>query len=77
MNKRVIVFLSIWVALIFMSIGAVSYMSYRYSQELYDSVYYYEVINAPTRSIQALPITEDTLFLKRLEDSTKELKKGY
>jgi len=74
MNKRVIVFLSIWVALIFMSIGTVSYVSYKYSQELSDSIYYYRVLNAPTRAIHGTPVTEDSIFIKRLEDSTKELR---
>ena len=40
-----------------------------------DSLYYDRVINAPTRSMQFTPITEDTLYLKRLEQEYKRLMK--
>ncbi len=41
------------------------------NKEYEDSVYYQKVLNAPVRSIDDYNVTEDTAFIRRLEDSTK------
>jgi len=72
-NKIIVLLLKIWIVLIFIGFVSISYINIKVSHKYEDSTYYYKVLNAPVRSMQFTPITEDTLYLKRLEQEYKRL----
>ena len=74
-NKKITVLLTIWVILIFIGVGSISYISGKANQKYEDSIYYYKVLNAPTRSIKNISVTEDTAFIRRAEEKYKQLVK--
>jgi hypothetical protein len=65
----------VWLIFLFTWIGGVVYMTGRVDRQYQDSTYYYKVLNAPVRSMEDYKVTEDTAFIHRLEDSTKEILK--
>jgi hypothetical protein len=74
-NKKVTVILSAWIALLFIWIGGVAYITDRIEQGYRDSIYYYKVMQSPIRALSNYDITEDTAYIRKLEKSTKELMK--
>ena len=74
-NKNVNLILSVWLALLLIWIGGVSYISAKANARLNDSIYYYKVMDANTRSLPKYDITQDTAFINKLNESTKELMK--
>ena len=74
-NRNVNLILSVWLALLLIWIGGVSYISIRASDRLNDSIYYYKVMDSDTRSLPNYDITSDTAFIRKLEESSKNLMK--
>jgi hypothetical protein len=74
-NKNVNLILSVWLALLLIWIGGVSYISAKANARLNDSIYYYKVMDANTRSLPKYDITSDTAFIRKLEESSKDLLK--
>jgi len=74
-NKKITVMLSIWLILLFTWVGGVAYITDRIEQRYQDSIDYYKVINAPVRSFDYTPITEDTAYIEKLEKEYKRLVK--
>jgi len=72
-NKRVTILLSIWVVLLFIWIGGVAYINNRIEQRYQDSIDYYNIINAPVRSLP--DITRDSTYIKKLEKEYERLMK--
>jgi exopolysaccharide biosynthesis protein len=74
-NRNVNLILFVWLALLLIWIGGVSYISARANARLNDSIYYYKVMDANTRSLPKYDITSDTAFIRKLEESSKDLLK--
>ena len=73
LNKKVNIILSVWVALLFLWIGSISYISARVSDRLNDSIHYYKVLDSNTRSIPKYDITQDTAYIRKMEEEIKKL----
>ena len=72
-SKKITVLLTIWVILIFIGVGSISYISGKANQKYEDSIYYYKVINAPTRSY-CPTFQQDSIYMSKEE---KRLLKEY
>jgi hypothetical protein len=74
-NRNVNLILSVWLALLLIWIGGVSYISAKANNRLNDSIYYYKVMDSNTRSLPGYDITQDTAFIRNLENETKNYRK--
>ena len=72
-SKKITVLLTIWVILIFIGVGSISYISGKANQKYEDSIYYYKVINAPKRSYYPT-FQQDSIYMSKEE---KKLLKEY
>ena len=61
LNKKVNIILSVWIALLFIWIGGVSYITSKANDRMQDSIYYYKVLDCNTRSLHQI---NDTIYLK-------------
>ena len=72
-GKRITIILTSWIFLILTGIGGIVCVTKKsvIDKDTID----WNNISPIVRSVKVAPITEDTLFIKRLERSTKELLK--
>ena len=77
-SKKITVLVTIWVVLIFIGVGSVSYISNRVNQQYEDSIYYHKVMNAPVRSFHPSAYQDSIARVKqerKIEKLLKDIRK--